>query len=197
MVKVIHIANIGTETATVELDDSVVEVLYSGIADMLREAATLQNAERAAPCDVSLESGNRVAPRFDLASAGDRTTCTADAMKHADTQRSVELVNDGCPFCEHTDEHEHQVRHIRRRDLLDAFHGAIPLTYYPRQKPRHSKSSDERLHATANTGPEQELQLLISDPGHRPVTSPATLHRSRCDGLGPVIIARSAHTSRI
>jgi hypothetical protein len=61
MVKVIHIVNIDTETATVELDDSVVEALYSGIADRLREAATLQNAERAAPCDVSLESANRVA----------------------------------------------------------------------------------------------------------------------------------------
>ena len=57
MVRVIHIANIGTETATVELDDSIVEVMYSGIADMLREAARLQKAERAAPCDFSLESG--------------------------------------------------------------------------------------------------------------------------------------------
>ncbi len=51
MVKVSHIANDGTETATVELDDFTVKVIYSGIADMLREAADLRKAERAAPCD--------------------------------------------------------------------------------------------------------------------------------------------------
>ncbi len=51
MVKVIHIANDGTETATVELDDFTVKVIYSGIADMLREAANLKKAERAAPCE--------------------------------------------------------------------------------------------------------------------------------------------------
>jgi hypothetical protein len=77
-------------------------------------------------------------------------------MKHADTERSIELGDDGCPFCEHTDEHEHQVKHIRRRDLLNAFHGAIPLTYYPRQNPRHSKSPAGDPHATASTGPKSK-----------------------------------------
>ena len=62
-------------------------------------------------------------------------------MKHADAQRSIDLVNDDCPFCDHTDEHEHQVKHIRRRDLLDALHGAIPLTYYPRHEPLHDGGS--------------------------------------------------------
>lgn len=68
MVRVIHIANIGTETATVELDDTIVEVKYSGIADMLSEAARLQKAERAAPCDVSLESHRRASGKFATAS---------------------------------------------------------------------------------------------------------------------------------
>ena len=72
MVRVIHIANIGTETATVELDDSIVEVMYSGIADMLREAARLQKAERAAPCDVSLESHRRASGKFATASDAGR-----------------------------------------------------------------------------------------------------------------------------
>jgi len=59
MVKVIHIANNGAETASVELDDFTVQVIYSGIADMLREAASLQKAERAASCDFSLEGRRR------------------------------------------------------------------------------------------------------------------------------------------
>jgi len=55
-------------------------------------------------------------------------------MKHADTERSIGFRNDDCPFCGRTDEHEHQVKHIRRRELLDLLHGVIPLTYYPRRK---------------------------------------------------------------
>jgi hypothetical protein len=70
-VKLIHIANIGTETATVELDDYTVEVMYSGVADMLREAARLQKAERAAPCDFSLD-------RWRSARAGSATASAAN-----------------------------------------------------------------------------------------------------------------------
>jgi hypothetical protein len=55
-------------------------------------------------------------------------------MKHADLQRSIALGNDDCPFCERTDEHEHQVKHIRRRELLHLVHGVVPLTYHPRQQ---------------------------------------------------------------
>jgi len=73
MVKVIHIANIGTETATVELDDDIVEVMYSGIADMLREAARLQKAERAAPCDFSLEGRRSARAGFATAPAAVRS----------------------------------------------------------------------------------------------------------------------------
>ena len=39
MVKVIHLADDGTEMAAIEVDDFTIEVIYSGIAEMLREAA--------------------------------------------------------------------------------------------------------------------------------------------------------------
>ncbi len=42
MVKIIQVADDGTEKAAVELDDFTVEVIYSGIADMLRDAETAQ-----------------------------------------------------------------------------------------------------------------------------------------------------------
>ena len=39
MVKVIHVADDGTEMAAIEVDDFTIEILYAGIAEMLREAA--------------------------------------------------------------------------------------------------------------------------------------------------------------
>jgi hypothetical protein len=39
MVRVIHLAEDGTEMATVEVDDFTIEVIYSGIAEMLRTAS--------------------------------------------------------------------------------------------------------------------------------------------------------------
>ncbi len=39
MIRVSQLAEDGTETAVVEMDDFTVEVLYSGIADLLRDAA--------------------------------------------------------------------------------------------------------------------------------------------------------------
>jgi hypothetical protein len=39
MVKVIHLADDGTEMAAIEVDDFTIEVIYAGIAEMLREAA--------------------------------------------------------------------------------------------------------------------------------------------------------------
>ena len=39
MVKVTHLSDDGTETASIELDDFTVEVIYSGLAAMLRDAA--------------------------------------------------------------------------------------------------------------------------------------------------------------
>ena len=40
MVKVIHLADDGTEMATIEVDDFTIEIIYAGIAEMLREAAS-------------------------------------------------------------------------------------------------------------------------------------------------------------
>jgi hypothetical protein len=45
MVKVIHLADDGTEKAAVVLDDFTVEVIYSGIADMLRDAESAQTSD--------------------------------------------------------------------------------------------------------------------------------------------------------
>jgi hypothetical protein len=39
MVKVIHLADDGTEMAAIEVDDFTIEVIYSGLAEMLRNAA--------------------------------------------------------------------------------------------------------------------------------------------------------------
>jgi hypothetical protein len=39
MVKVIQVADDGTEVAAIELDDFTIEILYSGLAHLLREAA--------------------------------------------------------------------------------------------------------------------------------------------------------------
>ncbi len=55
MVKIIHVADDGTEKAAVELDDFTVEVIYSGIADMLRDAESAQPAHVASACDLSRE----------------------------------------------------------------------------------------------------------------------------------------------
>jgi len=47
MVKVIQVADDGTEMAAIEVDDFTIEVIYSGIAEMLRQAAS--NETVAAP----------------------------------------------------------------------------------------------------------------------------------------------------
>jgi hypothetical protein len=44
MVKVIQVAEDGTELAAIEVDDFTIEVIYSGIAEMLRVAASKQTA---------------------------------------------------------------------------------------------------------------------------------------------------------
>jgi hypothetical protein len=59
MVKVIRVADDGTEKAAVELDDFTVEVIYSGIADMLRDAETAQAGHVVSACDLSREERQR------------------------------------------------------------------------------------------------------------------------------------------
>jgi hypothetical protein len=53
MVKVIHVADDGTEMAAIEVDDFTIEVIYSGIADMLREAASAKQAQVLQPAELS------------------------------------------------------------------------------------------------------------------------------------------------
>jgi len=58
MIKVTHFSDDGAETASIELDDFTVEVIYSGLAAMLRDAA----ARPAAPApsgDLSREALQR------------------------------------------------------------------------------------------------------------------------------------------
>ena len=52
MVKVIHLADDGTETASIEVDDFTIEVIYSGLAEMLRDAAATH--QRGAPAGLEL-----------------------------------------------------------------------------------------------------------------------------------------------
>jgi hypothetical protein len=39
MVRVIHLADDGSEVAAIEVDDFIIEVIYSGLAEMLHDAA--------------------------------------------------------------------------------------------------------------------------------------------------------------
>jgi hypothetical protein len=42
MVRIIRVADDGTETASIEVDDFTIEVIYSGLAEMLRNASASQ-----------------------------------------------------------------------------------------------------------------------------------------------------------
>jgi hypothetical protein len=59
MVKVIQLADDGTEMASVEVDDFTIEVIYSGLAEMLRQAAAARPAVALASCDLSREARQR------------------------------------------------------------------------------------------------------------------------------------------
>jgi hypothetical protein len=60
MVKVIQVADDGTETAAIEVDDFTIEVIYSGLAEMLREAAESGTVpQNVASCDLSREARQR------------------------------------------------------------------------------------------------------------------------------------------
>jgi hypothetical protein len=59
MVKVIHVADDGTEMAAIEVDDFTIEVIYSGIAEMLREAAASEPTPTVAACDLPREERQR------------------------------------------------------------------------------------------------------------------------------------------
>jgi hypothetical protein len=59
MVRVTQLADDGTELAVVEVDDFTVEVIYAGLADMLREAAAAR-PPASGPCgDLSRQARQR------------------------------------------------------------------------------------------------------------------------------------------
>ncbi len=59
MVKVIHLANDGTETASIEVDDFTIEVIYAGLAEMLRDAAAKKQPPAPAGPELSREARQR------------------------------------------------------------------------------------------------------------------------------------------
>jgi hypothetical protein len=53
MIKVIQLADDGTELAAIEVDDFTIEILYAGIAEMLRVAAApVEGSSTVAACDL-------------------------------------------------------------------------------------------------------------------------------------------------
>jgi hypothetical protein len=67
MVKVTHLSDDGTEVASIELDDFTVEVIYSGLAAMLRDAALAAPAAPAPSGELSraaLQRRQRVLSRL-------------------------------------------------------------------------------------------------------------------------------------
>lgn len=59
MFRVTQLADDGSEVATVELDDFTVEVIYSGLAEMLHEAAAARPPLAAPSCELSREARQR------------------------------------------------------------------------------------------------------------------------------------------
>jgi hypothetical protein len=59
MVRVTQLADDGSETAAIEVDDFTIEVIYSGLAEMLREAAAAGPAVSAPSCELPREARQR------------------------------------------------------------------------------------------------------------------------------------------
>ena len=59
MVRVTQLADDGTEVASIELDDFTIEVIYSGLAAMLREAAAARPAASGPSGDLCREALQR------------------------------------------------------------------------------------------------------------------------------------------
>jgi hypothetical protein len=59
MVRVTQVADDGTEVASVDLDDFTIEVIYAGLAEMLRGAAAAQPPVAVPVCELSLQARHR------------------------------------------------------------------------------------------------------------------------------------------
>jgi hypothetical protein len=59
MVRVIHVADDGTEVAAIEVDDFTIEILYAGLGDLLREAAQTPVPEVGTTAELSRQARQR------------------------------------------------------------------------------------------------------------------------------------------
>jgi hypothetical protein len=59
MIRLTQVADDGTELAAVEVEDFTIEVLYAGLADMLREAAAPGPSIPAPSCDLPRQARQR------------------------------------------------------------------------------------------------------------------------------------------
>ncbi len=59
MIKVTQVAEDGTETVSIEVDDFTIEVIYAGLAEMLREAAKTPAAAMPSPCELPRQARQR------------------------------------------------------------------------------------------------------------------------------------------
>ncbi len=59
MVKLIQVADDGTETASIEVDDFTMEVIYSGLAEMLRDAVAARPPASAPACELPRDARQR------------------------------------------------------------------------------------------------------------------------------------------
>ena len=59
MVKVIQLADDGSEMASIEIDDFTIEVVYSGLATMLHDAAAARVPLSAPSCEMSRQALQR------------------------------------------------------------------------------------------------------------------------------------------
>jgi hypothetical protein len=59
VIKVTQVAEDGTETASIEVDDFTIEILYAGLADMLKKAAHLPAEATPAACELTRTARQR------------------------------------------------------------------------------------------------------------------------------------------
>jgi hypothetical protein len=59
MVRVTQVADDGTETASIEVDDFTIEVIYSGLAEMLRDATAARPPVSGRACELSRDARQR------------------------------------------------------------------------------------------------------------------------------------------
>jgi uncharacterized membrane protein len=59
MIKLTQVAEDGTETASIEVDEFTIETIYAGLAEMLRQAAQAPAETMPAACELPREERRR------------------------------------------------------------------------------------------------------------------------------------------